>query len=68
MVKAENVVIQAAYGVMISEGGIAPERPEAEKAWVLHWPDADLVIPWPHGMTLREAVQEWLGDIIDEAR
>lgn len=68
MVKTENAVIKAAYGVMIAKGGVAPERPDAEEAWVIHWPDADLVIPWPHGMTLKEAVNEWILDIVDEHR
>lgn len=52
--------IETSFGVMVSEGGIGPERPDAVKAWVIHWPDAGLVIPWPVGRTLREAVAEWL--------
>lgn len=64
-VNFQNVTIDAAYGVMVSEGGISPERPDAEKAWVIHWPDAGLIIPWPHGMTLKEAVEDWLFDAKD---
>lgn len=55
-----TVEIEASYGILVSEGGISSERPDAEEAWVIHWPDANLVIPWPPGMTLREAVAEWL--------
>ena len=57
---AASSQIKAAYGVMVGEGGIPSERPDAEEAWVIDWPDAGLVIPWPHGLTLREAVREWL--------
>lgn len=40
----------------------------AGEAWVIHWPDADLEIPWPRGMTLKEAVNEWILDMADELR
>ena len=26
---------------------------------VMHWPDLGLVIPWPKGMTAKQAVEEW---------
>ena len=65
-VQFQAVTIETAYGVKVDEGGIRSERPDAEEAWVLHWPDANLIIPWPLGMTLKEAVREWFTAALSE--
>jgi hypothetical protein len=38
------------------------ERPVAEEVFVLHWEDADIVIPWPKGMTAKQAIIDWSMD------
>ncbi len=35
------------------------ERPEAGTVYVIDWPDAGIVIPWPEGLSAREAVKAW---------
>ena len=34
-------------------------RPDAEEVFVIDWPDAGIVIPWPAGDTPAEAIRRW---------
>lgn len=34
-------------------------RPKADAVFVLRWPEVGLEIPWPAGLTLGEAVDQW---------
>lgn len=39
--------------------GVTPDRPPAREAWVLFWPEAHVEIPWPEGLSVREAIYLW---------
>ena len=50
------------YVAILIQEGVSPllERPtNAKECYVLKWPDADVEIPWPEGMTVKEAIVAW---------
>ena len=42
-----------------------PVTGEADEVWLLRWPEADLLIPWPEGMTPKEAILHWAAKVLD---
>ena len=57
-----NVTIDKYVGIHIEGAALPVVRPfphEVKEAYVLHWEGADVVIPWPIGMTAREAIIAW---------
>ena len=55
-----GVEIDRAYLFLVTPG--TPDfmkRPVAKEVFVLHFEDAGVVIPWPKGMTVKEAVLSW---------
>ena len=45
--------------ISITDGLPITRHPTAKRQYVLAWPQADLVIPWPNGLTAMEAVITW---------
>lgn len=45
--------------IYISEGGLELTRPKGGDVYVMHWKEGDMVIPWPEGMTAKEAILAW---------
>lgn len=46
------------YAVLL-EAGFGTMRGKAEQCFLLAWPDADILIPWPEGLTPKQAILAW---------
>ena len=55
------------YAAISVTDALSLERhPGAPEQFVLDWPQADLVIPWPEGLTALEAVVTWAQRQLEE--
>lgn len=36
------------------------ERPDAKEVYLIHWEAIDIIVPWPEGPTVREAMDAWI--------
>ena len=43
----------------VIDNGPWRERPDADEVFVLDFADADVRIPWPKGMTVKQAILAW---------
>jgi len=64
MVSGPCEVSEVAWYAAISASDSLPTKRHstARDQYVLDWPQADLRIPWPRGMTAKEAVVQWAHD------
>ena len=51
--------VNTAYAIWIEAASQLHIRGDADEVFVIHWEDADVVIPWPEGMTVKEAIMAW---------
>lgn len=40
--------------------GFLSERPTDKESFVMDWPEAGMLIPWPEGMTAKQAIEAWI--------
>lgn len=61
---------QKAVAVWIGDGfELIQARPLGfAEVYVIHWAEVGIIIPWPEGLTAKEAVDLWKQGIADGAR
>lgn len=52
---------QRAFAIWVAPESQTHHRGDADEVFVLHWEDAGVIIPWPEGMTVKEAIVQWAG-------
>ena len=47
------------YVIYVSGDSLTIERPQADNVYVIHWEMAGIIIPWPSGLTIKQAIIDW---------